>query len=185
MSAIPLGLLSVAFLSTLAAVALLARTYRGLRVIICPESRSPEVVEVDAARAAWTALFSRRDLRLSSCSRWPEKSGCGQECLKEVEETPDGCLVRERLTRWYAGKSCAICGKAFGEIRWHDHKPALATLERQILRWDDVPPRELAETLTTHFPVCWDCDVAETFRRNFSDLVLDDSRPLHGTGPAG
>ena len=178
MTVLPLVLLSIAFLSAATAAVLLLHRYRGPRVIVCPDTRGSEVVEVDAPHAAWMSLVGEGELRLASCSRWPERSGCGQECLLEIAAAPDGCLVRERLSRWYAGKSCAICGRAFEEIRWSDHTPALITAEREIVGWAQIPPRHVMEALATHLPVCWDCDVAETFRRNFADLVLDDPRPI-------
>ena len=49
--------------------------YRGNRVILCPENRTPAGVRVDARHAAATALASAPQLRLDSCSRWPERAG--------------------------------------------------------------------------------------------------------------
>jgi hypothetical protein len=172
LSASALSILAVAILTLRA-----DRLARGPRVIVCPESRTTEAVEVNAARLAWGSLVHEGELTLSSCSRWPERRDCGQECLRQVKAAPDGCLVRERLSHWYRGKSCAICGKPFDEIGWLDHRPALVTVGREIVAWSEVDPRHLPETLATHFPICWDCDVAETFRRRFPDRVLDDPRP--------
>src|SRR6266508_5356565 len=75
--------------------------YRGKRVITCPETRKPAAVEVDAGHAALTAATHHRDLRLKSCSRWPERQDCGQECLLQVELAPEDCLLRNILTSWY------------------------------------------------------------------------------------
>jgi len=85
--------------------------YRGDRVIVCPENHRPAGVALDARHAAAVALWNGGELRLSSCSRWPEKSGCGQECLSQIEASPEGCLVRHILTGWYQGKVCAWCGR--------------------------------------------------------------------------
>jgi hypothetical protein len=159
---------------------LVARAYakaRGPRVIVCPETTTPEVVEVDARRAAWTSLTDRTANRLVSCSRWPERQECGQDCLAQIESAPDGCLVRERLSKWYQGTLCAICARPFGEIQWFGHKPALLGPDRQIRGWGEVPAEELPEVLGTHFPICWDCQMVETFRARYPDLVLDDPRP--------
>jgi len=90
--------------------------YRGRRVITCPENHRPAGVVVNAGHAAATALGKAPELRLSSCSRWPERAGCGQECLAQVAASPEDCLVRNILTRWYAGKVCASCGRPMGEI---------------------------------------------------------------------
>ena len=77
--------------------------YRGERVITCPENRRPAGVALGAGRAAVLGSF-----RLSACSRWPEHAGCGQECLAQIQESPEACLVRNILTDWYRGKSCAL-----------------------------------------------------------------------------
>ena len=98
---------------------------RGARVITCPDNEQPAAVRVDAGHAAFTAAGGHEHLRLDSCSRWPEKAGCGQECLKQIETQPMDCLVRTQVGRWYADKSCAICGKALGVVDWASHKPAL------------------------------------------------------------
>jgi hypothetical protein len=90
--------------------------FRGIRLITCPETRKPAAVEVDAKYAALIAPISARGLRLKDCSRWPERKDCGQECLRQIEFSPEDCLVRTMLTKWYKGKKCAVCGKTFGEI---------------------------------------------------------------------
>ena len=167
-------------LSAIALAVLFGRGFvkaRGPRVIVCPETKTSEVVAVDPGRAAWAALRRESDYRLVSCSRWPGREDCGRDCLAEIESAPDGCLVRERLTGWYRGAVCALCAKPFEEIHWFDHKPGLVSRSREISSWDEVPPKELPAVLRTRLPLCWDCLVAETFRARFPDLVLDDPRP--------
>jgi hypothetical protein len=34
------------------------------------------------------------------------------------------------------------------------------------------------ETMQTHLPVCWNCHIAQEFRREHSELVVDRSLPL-------
>jgi hypothetical protein len=130
-------------------------------------------VEVDAPHAAATAISARPHLRLRECSRWPERRNCGQECLSQVEAAPEGCLIRSILTHWYEGKTCAFCGKAFGEIHWHDHKPALLSPEHELVVWRQLKPETIPAALDTHRPICWDCHVLEAFRRMHPDLVVD------------
>jgi hypothetical protein len=48
-------------------------TYRGKRLITCPETHKTEAVDVDATKAAIGALFGEPNLRLDFCSRWPER----------------------------------------------------------------------------------------------------------------
>jgi len=61
------------------------RGYRKERAVTCPETGKPASVQVDAARVAATAWGGVPDVRLKECSRWPEKAGCGQDCLAQLE----------------------------------------------------------------------------------------------------
>jgi hypothetical protein len=150
--------------------------YRGTRVVVCPESREMVAVEVDARHAAFTAGPGRSDLRLEACTRWPEKRNCGQECLGQIEGAPEACLLRNILADWYQGKTCAFCGRAFEAVEWHDHKPTLLAKNDAIVDWSSFPPEQVIDVLATHRPVCWDCAVAERFRRDHPELVTDRGR---------
>jgi hypothetical protein len=154
------------------------RTYRGTRVVVCPENREMVAVRVDAKHAAATAPHGHPDLRLDSCTRWPEKAGCGQECLGQIESAPEACLLRNILADWYQGKACAFCGREFHAIHWHDHQPGLVAPGGAILAWDGFRPEQVLDVLATHRPVCWDCRVAESFRREHPELVIDRPAPL-------
>lgn len=148
--------------------------FRGTRVITCPENRQPAAVRVDAGHAAATAIGRQPELRLSDCSRWPEKEGCGQECLRQIEAAPEGCLVRNLLTGWYQGKACIYCGKAFGKIDWLDNKPALFDPEqKKTVEWTDLRPEDIPRALGACLPACWSCHIAETFRRLHPELVTE------------
>jgi hypothetical protein len=131
--------------------------YRGDRVITCPENRQPAGVTVDAGHMLLTTLEGKRDLRLKTCSRWPAHQSCGQECLRQIEASPEDCLVRHILTQWYEGKTCALCGNPIGEIQWAEHKPALLNAEHKTIRWQDVPAEKAPEVLASHQAVCWNC----------------------------
>jgi hypothetical protein len=177
----------ILLLITLAAlyfiVPLVVRTfirYRGKRVITCPETRLPAGIEVDATHAAITAAVSHPDLRLKSCSRWPEREDCGQECLLQVELSPEACLVRNLLTGWYDGKYCVSCGKKMGALHRLDHRLALLTPEDKTVEWSEIPAEEVPGALTTHYPVCWDCHIVQTFCREYPDVVVDRSRISEG-----
>lgn len=153
------------------------RKYRGKRLITCPETKAAAAVEVDAMHAAVTAGLSRPELQLKACTRWPERADCGQECLSQIAAAPDGCLVRNIASRWYEGKSCACCGRRFGEIHWHERQPALMSPGRKTLQWTDVRPETLPGILTTHQPVCWDCHIVENFRTEHPELAVERPWP--------
>jgi hypothetical protein len=176
--------LGVAALVGLGALALFGRRlvgaylkYRGTRIVVCPESREMVAVEVDTRHAALSAPAGRPELRLDSCTRWPERQGCGQECLGQIESAPEACLLRNILADWYQDKACAFCGRTFGEIHWHDRRPGLMAPTGKLVDWSGFRPEEVVDVLATHRPVCWDCQVAETFRREHPELVIDRSRP--------
>jgi hypothetical protein len=162
-------------LTVLGAV-LFTRAYarlHGTRLVTCPSTQATVAVEIDAAKAAFTASFGRPQLELSDCSLWPERAGCGTPCLAQIEKAPADCLVRSVLTRFYEGQSCALCGRRFGAIRWHDRKPALLAPEGQTFEWSEIVPASIPEVLGTHRPVCWNCHISEGFRRKFPDLYID------------
>jgi hypothetical protein len=150
--------------------------FRGDRVITCPENQKPAGVRVDVAHAGLTTLEGKPELRLSTCSRWPEMQDCGQECLRQIETAPDGCLVRNILTKWYEGKNCVLCGKPLGEINWADHRPALLDPDRHTVQWWEVQPASVPDVLATHQPVCWNCHVVNRMMVQHPELVLDRSR---------
>lgn len=152
------------------------RKFRGARVVVCPETAEPVAVEVSAMKAALGSVAGEPELRLSSCTRWPERQDCGQQCLAEIASAPDGCLVRERVTAWYADKRCSLCGRAIGEIHWYDRKPALLAPDLTTVEWSAVAPQDVPAVLATHRALCWNCLIAESFLRQHPDRVVQDPR---------
>jgi len=68
---------------------------------------------------------------------------------------------------------CVYCHKPFGEIHWHDHPPGLVDEQGKTVQWNEIPLENLQQTLNTHWPVCWNCHIAESFRRQHPELVTD------------
>lgn len=58
--------------------------YSGSRLVTCPENQRPGVVRIDAGHAAATGIDGCPRLRLSACTRWPERAQCDQGCLLEA-----------------------------------------------------------------------------------------------------
>jgi hypothetical protein len=146
--------------------------YRGSRIVTCPETKRPTIVEVDALHASLTSTVGLPDIRLKDCARWPIREQCGQECLMDLDVAPDRCLVSGVLMRWYRDRNCVYCGKAFPELHWVDHRPALLNADGNLLTWNEVNLDRLRKVLETHSPVCWDCYIAQDFRVNHPDLVV-------------
>jgi hypothetical protein len=69
--------------------------WRGERIITCPENQRPAGVLVNTRHVLLMTLEGKSDLRLKSCSRWPERKDCGQECLRQIEAAPEDCLVSQ------------------------------------------------------------------------------------------
>jgi hypothetical protein len=59
--------------------------FRGTRLVVCPETHKPAVVEVAARSMGWRAILNEPCLHLSECSRWPMRQDCGQNCMRQIE----------------------------------------------------------------------------------------------------
>jgi len=167
-------MLALAALGVVATIVLIPvlRFYRGTRLVACPDTKRPAAVGLDMVGAAFSVFGDEPGrLRLSTCSRWPEKAGCGQECLADVERDPQACLVRTIVADWYRGQSCIFCGKPIPEVTWTEHRPALLSPGRATVSWKDVKPESLPDIFSTHKPVCWDCHVVQSVVRGHPDLV--------------
>lgn len=174
-AAVYLLLTAVAAVALILALVPLIEAYwkaRGVRFETCPETQEPVAVEVDPMDAAFHALLKTREIHLQSCSRWPERVGCGQGCLAQIEAAPNGCLVRNVLAEWYEGKSCALCGKELA-VEFGQHKPVLMSPDRVTLEWADQRVEDLPEALATYQPICWDCHVIETLYRMHPELITE------------
>ena len=157
------------------------RRYRGQRIITCPENVRPASVRVNALRAAhWAAISGDTVLRLSQCSRWPEKAGCGQECLGQIQTDPESCAVSTIVSNWYDGKHCVFCDVEVGAIVWHERPPAVRSSAGEIREWKDIPAEQLPEVFATHAPVCFNCSLTERMLNEHPDLVISrDYQPHH------
>lgn len=150
------------------------RRYRNPKVFVCPETGEQVAVKVDVPHVALSSAIAQPELRLQSCSHWPLRENCGQQCLLQIDSAPEGCAVRSVLAKWYRGKLCVYCGKPFDEIHLTDHKPALLNSKGEIIEWREVTLEKASEVLVTHMPVCWNCFIIQTFRRDHPDLVVDN-----------
>lgn len=147
---------------------------RGTRVIVCPETQKPAAVQVDAAHAAVSAMWENADLRLKDCSRWPERRSCDQGCVTQIAIAPHDTLATALLQKFFEGKRCSICKRTIGPVHAAQPRPGLFNVAtHEVLAWEEIPAQNLPDALATHLPVCANCQVAETFRRQFPDLVTD------------
>ena len=169
MTTLAVILASLAALAAFASARAVVRV-RGKRLVTCPETGGSAAVEVDLRYAAFGGAFGRPLQRLGACSRWPERGRCGMPCLDQIEAAPEEGLVADVLTRWYRGGRCAFCGGGFEDVRWHDEKPALLAADGALVAWEDLRPEAVPAALGDHRPVCWNCLVVQTLRRERPDL---------------
>lgn len=149
------------------------RKYWGKMLVTCPENQKTAAVDVAKGEVAVSAMLGHPHLELSSCTRWPEKEDCAQDCLSQIEQDSEGHRWWTVASRWFAGKKCVYCGQVIGPPRHFDHQGALRTADRTTTEWDQVPPEQLPEVLSKADPVCWNCHVTETFRRKRAELVVE------------
>src|SRR6266516_1377520 len=58
--------------------------FRGSRVDTCHETKTTDALELDTGRAALPAGLDEPELRVTSCSHWPERQDCGQRRPEEI-----------------------------------------------------------------------------------------------------
>ncbi len=68
----------------------------------------------------------------------------------------------------------------FGQIHWSDHKPAMLSPEGRTVEWREVAPERVPDLLATHFPICWDCHITESFCRQHFEMIVDRSQVSPG-----
>ena len=163
------------------------REFRGQRVLTCPETQRPVAAEINAARAARGALVDNPRFVITSCSRWPEKAGCDQACAAQVEASPRETLARSLVRLWFDDHPCVYCGKAITDLGNEKVMPALRGPDGKLREWNHVSPEELPELFRNAVAVCPICDLVESFRSDFPDLVTEREHevaefvPLRGT----
>lgn len=154
----------------------ISKRLRGARVVTCPETGRPAAVTIDVRHAVASGLAGPRSwIRLRTCSRWSERGRCDGPCADEAAAAASS--TRAIVDRAIRGKPCAFCGKSIERTAFLDHHAAFLLADRTTVEWPDVAPELLRETIASRAPVCWDCHIAETFRRRFPELVTD--RPWH------
>jgi hypothetical protein len=151
--------------------------YRGRRLVTCPETRAPAALDLDVRRAVQAAVHGDRDVQPADCSRWRERPPCAGPCIGQVERDPDGTRVAAVARRWFAGKACVHCGTPVHPEDRIDqllaHGPAILKADGAPVAWTDLPAESLPRILSESLPLCWSCYEAETFRRQFPDLITE------------
>ena len=99
---------------------------------------------------------------------------CDKDCVYQLANAPEDCAVRVMLEEFYAGRNCALCAGPMAPPCQDEHKPALMrAYDRETFECRELPPGAIPVVLDSYLPICRDCHVAETFRREHPDLVTD------------
>ena len=134
---------------------------RDKRIVTCPETHNPVGLRVNHRYV------------VTACTRWPERADCDQCCALQVKAWPEETLVRNIVTKWYHERDCAYCGKPIQTVGGAAVVPALRSPDGALQEWRDVAPEKLPALLQTCVAVCARCELAESFRRDFPQLVTD------------
>ena len=136
---------------------------RGRRTAICPENHQPVEIAADRKFAFWTALRGQEHSRLESCSRWPERADCDQDCLAQIDPSPEN--LERLLAKWYQGKACGICGRILTQADWRRSRLALLNEKQKLFELRHMHLDELPTTLDRMVPLCWNCHQEERARQ--------------------
>ena len=83
-----------------------------------------------------------------------------------------------QLKHFFEGKQCAACSRPVPAVHAGEMRPGLLnTSTHETIAWNDIPAANLSTMLESHAPICSNCLIIETFRREHPDLVVD----RHGT----
>lgn len=147
---------------------------RGKHVVICPETKAPAGVTVDLGHAATTAVWEKPDVKLASCSRWPERQDCEQPCVCQIEAEPAGTRAKVISADFFKDKHCAICRRAIDQPNAATLQPGfIDPVTREVKAWDEIAPQDLPEAVAHRLPLCSNCTLAESFRTRFPGEVVD------------
>ena len=157
------------------AVAVVLRRRRelgGVRLVECPETRALAAVTLDRLNALMAAITDQPpDTRLASCSRWAERGRCDEPCLPQACDSRSS--VNALIRQWVEHRRCALCGGALLDAAAVGHHFALRSNAGVTTEWPALDPLTLPSAFRTKQAVCWNCHIAETFRRQYPELVTD------------
>jgi hypothetical protein len=182
---IALLVIAAAFLIRWVQAAAHAWRYHGLMLVTCPETRKPAAVRAATFRAALSEFLNNKgQIRLSACSRWPERRNCSQDCVCQIEQDPKDHRVWNIASQWFTGKKCVYCHKPIDPLSDLDDAPALMRIpDCKTVEWKDLPAEQLPAAFSECVPVCWSCHITETLIREHPERVT--FRRWERSGPIG
>ena len=107
---------------------------------------------------------------MKSCSRWPEKGDCGQECLAQINPSTEN--LERLLQKWYQGKTCAICERPLTPADWRRSRLALLNEQQKLFELRHMHLYEIPSALDHMAPLCWNCHQEERTRQAEPPRIL-------------
>jgi hypothetical protein len=147
---------------------------RGRHAVQCPENGETADVEMDRRFVLKSAMRGHEHSRLQSCSRWPEKGECAQECLAQVDPSPQN--LERVFSSTLVGRSCAVCSRDIAPDDWRLGRLAVLNQQHQLLELRDMPVDDLQSTLRDTRPLCWKCHLDERARQVVPLRMMRGSR---------
>jgi len=142
----------------------------GAHVVICPATQSPAAIDVDVGHAVASRLWEKADLRVASCSRWPEGQDCDRPCVRQIEIAPSETHPRTIAARFFGTQRCAICTRPIEPLSAFTLQPGFMNpATRRVDSWDDIAPQELPRAVADWRPLCSTCTLSESSRQKFPD----------------
>jgi hypothetical protein len=157
--------------------------YRGKRLVRCPETGAPAVVEAAALFAGLPGPFGLPRLCMTSCSLWPERADCAQPCVWQIRAAPRDTLLKTMLRR-YEDDACVRCGRSLGNLpRPQDEAGVDGAVDGANVGDARCVTPELREIVTTWMPdvlttdaaACRDCQAIERGQERSPGTVFNDS----------
>lgn len=136
---------------------------RGRRPVVCPDDDQRAQVEVDNKFALQAAMQGKEQMRVKSCTHWPENGQCGQECLVQVQATSEN--IDRLLTRWLDGKSCNVCGRLLTPADWRFGRMGFFNEQFKLVELRQIDLEEIGSVPDPTRPLCWSCHQQEKQRQ--------------------
>jgi len=136
---------------------------KGRRPVTCPDDRIAAEVEVDRKFALQAAMHGKEQMRVQSCTHWPKNGSCGQECLIQVEATPEN--IDRLQTKWFNGKPCSICARPLTPSDWRFGRMGFLNENSKLVELRQIDLDELGSVAEPTRPLCWSCHQQEKQRQ--------------------
>ena len=136
---------------------------KGRRRVTCPDDHTRAEVEVDRKFALQAAMHGKDEMRVKSCTHWPGHGECGQQCLIQVEATPEN--IDRLFTQWFDGKPCNLCGRLLTPSDWRHGRMGFLNDQFQLVELRQIDFEAIGSMPVPKRPLCWKCHQEEKQRR--------------------